>query len=212
MAKITGLIQCSYIDFSGVRVRMNVLSPIIMVNKSIENRDETPGAKSEAKKPRIVQVGSRAGFERDERGDLKTTGDVVGIAQNEKNGNVLGTLQGTKLMRTIHEMIAKATADGEPMEELVIDLTRAQSAVKENELSEQNLSDEEIAAILLLRNRLKTSKGINLVLTGLKAETIKKLRAEGMEERGLQMVIKGKTRETLENKPTPTKESVDQAA
>lgn len=164
------------------RVRMNVLSP--STSSSFHN----------------------------ERGDL-TPDDVVAFSKDgTEKGNVLSALKAeTQLMRQIHAMVADATAQGNAGEKLVIDLERVQSVRDEEGLAKQEISDTEAEAIMELRHRLFKNEGIRLVLTGLKPETEKKLRAMGMEQEGLEMVSKSGTRAVFE-KPKKEETPVDQAA
>src|SRR3989338_1980619 len=181
-----------------------------MAHTSLAENKDTPETESQPKK--IVQIASKRGQERDTRGDLQKVGEVVGISEGDQNGNVLDTLRGPQLMRKIMEMVSRKdlnTEDGG--RELIIDLARAQNTVQEDGLSEQDLSDEEVQALLDLRDTLKRTIDITLTLTGLKPDTERRLRSQGMEQKGTRMVTKSHTAQALK-KPKATEAHVDQAA
>lgn len=168
-----------------------------MPMENIENDVDTPEAEVKAK-PIVAQIGSKLGQERDATGQLKQAGEVFGVAEQDQNGNVEGTLRGPKLMRWVTDMVAREQLDTEGGgRELVLDLSRAQNVVEEEGLSEMDLSDGEVEALIDLRDTLKRTKNITLTLTGLKPDTVIRLRGAGMQQKGTRMVTKQNTAEAL---------------
>jgi hypothetical protein len=166
-----------------------------------------------------IQIGSKSagGSLRNERGALDNE-NIVGFTKNDaQNGAVGETLSDrTKLLRKVLEEIGAAEAeDGEPMTQFVFDLSRAQSRVNDG-VSEQNLTDAEIADIVWVNKVLFEQYGISLILTSLNPETERRLRAEGVTTRGLQLRTKDATtrlfRDAQQRRGEESETSLKQAA